>query len=156
MVEASMSQAKYKILVFSNGYERVEYEGDTLALAESAWDKYVPENCKGKRITWVENGVFRCSFEEPHNEEYERLKEENKKEEFTRGWNAALQTYPPKESHANAQGSNVSDFIHFLCTGEATPQLQELFSPLVSNKTVPVPTERSHRPATLGSCKGQW
>jgi len=73
---------------------------------------------------------------------------------FATGVEAALQTYPPKESHANTQGSNVSDLMHFLCTGEATPQLQELFSPLVSNKTVPVPTERSHRSARLGTHTG--
>lgn len=93
------------------------------------------------------------NFCHEHKEEYERLKKENK-EEFTRGWNAALQTYPPKETNENPKHDTLHDLMHFLCTGEATPQIQELFSPLVSNKTVPVPTERSHRSARLGTHTG--
>ena len=93
------------------------------------------------------------NFCHEHKEEYERLKKENK-EEFTRGWNAALLTYPPKEeANENAKHDTLHDLMHFLCTGEATPQIQELFPNVVPNKTVPVSPERSHRPATLGTCK---
>jgi hypothetical protein len=90
------------------------------------------------------------NFCHAHKEEYERLKKENK-DQFTKGWNSALNIYPPKDANEKPKDNPILDFMHFLCTGEATPQIQELFAPLVSNKTSPVPTERNHRPATLGT-----